>query len=125
MNDANFNAEFLMYMLSQMLGTIHRAMLPSSTSEREHERGKATLDIAGHMGVCQPVDTLEEGEYLAIVLQKADDGLVESCELLVWLVAPGVVRRAAVEYIATSVTTLIVGDALAIRERGCPCDKRS
>lgn len=68
MADAHLYAKLLMDMLSQVLGRIDAAMLTARTSEREHQRCKATLDISTHMGICQFIDTIEEREYLSIIL---------------------------------------------------------
>ena len=78
MADAHFDAELIVNMLSKMLGGIDGAMLSARTTEAEHQRGKATLDISAHMVVCQLIDGVEEGKYLTIVLQETDNRLIKS-----------------------------------------------
>ncbi len=92
MRDMNLDAELLVEMLSEMLGTVDGAVLTTCAAEAEHQMGEATLDIACHMLVGKGVDMIEEFENLAIVLQEADDWLVEPRELLVRLIATGVMR---------------------------------
>ena len=92
MADAHLDTEFLMDMLCQMLGGIDGAMLTARTTEAEHERGKATLDVAAHMVVSQFIDGVEEGQNLAIVFQESDNGLIQTRQLLIGLVTTRVVR---------------------------------
>ncbi len=68
MTDAHLDTEFIVDMLSQMLGTIDRTVLTTRTAKAEHQRREATLDVAAHMGIGQFIDTVEKGQYLAIVL---------------------------------------------------------
>ena len=51
MTDAHLYAKLLMDMLGQVLSTIDRAVLSARTAKTEHQRRKATLDIAAHMGI--------------------------------------------------------------------------
>ena len=67
-DDADFDAEFLVDMLGKMLSGVDTAVLTARTTETEHERGEATLDVTAHMGVGQFIDAIEEGENLTIVL---------------------------------------------------------
>ena len=90
MTDAHLYAEFLVQVLCQMLGRIHATMLTTRTTETEHQRGEATLDITAHMVVCQLIDGVEEGQDLTIILQEADDRLIKSCQLLIRLITSGV-----------------------------------
>ena len=81
----HLDAEFVVYMLCQMLCRVDAAMLSASTSEREHKVGKSTVDIALYMSVGQLIYAFEEGKNLAVVLKESYYGFVESCELLVRL----------------------------------------
>ena len=114
--DAHLDAELLVDVLRQMLGGIDRAVLTTRTAEGEHQRGEATLDIAAHMSIGQLIDGVEEGEDLTVVLQESDDRLVESCEFLIGFITARVMGASAVEHIAATVATLILGDALAVGE---------
>lgn len=114
--DAYLDAKLLMDVLGQMLGGVDAAVLTAGAAEGEHQTGEATLDIATHMGIGELIDGVEEGEDLAVVLKEADDGFVESRQLLVRLITTGVVGGATVEHIAAAVAALVVGNALAIGE---------
>ena len=61
MGDTHFDAELIVYVLSQMLRGIYAAMLSASASEGEHERCKSSLQIARDMCVSQLIDRVEEG----------------------------------------------------------------
>ena len=50
------------------------------------------------------VHIVKKFQYLAVVLKESYHGLVKASQLLVWLIASGVVRGAAVEHIAASVS---------------------
>ena len=116
MTDTHFDAEFLVDVLCQMLGGIDTAMLASGAAKAEHQRSEATLDVAAHMSIGQFVDTIKEGEYLTVILEETDDGLVEARQLFIGLIATGVVGGAAVEDVAAAVARLVVGNALAVAE---------
>ena len=68
------------------------------------------------MSISQAIDGIEERQDLTIVLEETDDGLVEPCQFLVGLIAPGIVGTATVEHVAASVAAFILRDALAIGE---------
>ena len=112
MTDAHLNAELLMDMFSQMLCTIDRAVLATRTAKAEHQRGKSTLDIAAYMGIRQLIDAVQEGKYLTIVLQEADDGLIETCQLLVRLITAWVVRATAVKDVTATIAALVLRNTL-------------
>ena len=86
----HFHTIFIMYVLCQMLGRINRAVLAARTPEAEHQRREAPLDISRHMGVGQTLDTLKESENLAVVFKKAHHRLIEARQLLIRLVAAGI-----------------------------------
>ena len=91
MADANLDAELLMDMLSQVLGTIYGTMLTASTAKTEHQRCEATLDITAHMGISQFIYRVEESQDFPIVFKESDDGLVKARQLFIGLVASGIV----------------------------------
>ena len=109
-------AIFLMQMFGQMLGTIHTAVLTARAAEGEHEVGEATLDVSFDVGVGQTEDAFEEGQYLAVVFEETDDGLLESCHVLVLLVTPWVVGAAAVENVASAIAALVLRNTFLIGE---------
>ena len=112
----HFDAEFLVYMLCKVLCRIDAAMLSACASEAEHQVGESARDVALHVGVGKLVDAFKEGEYLAVVLKESYYRFVETRELLVRLIASGVVGGAAVEHIAATVARLVGRDSLAIGE---------
>ena len=116
MADAHLDAKLVMDMLSQMLCRVDTAMLTTCAAEAEHERREATLDIAAHVSISQSIDGVEEGQYLTIVLEEADDGLIESCQLLIWLVTTRIVGRTTVEDIAATIAALVLWNTLGERE---------
>jgi hypothetical protein len=69
-------SEFVMDMLCQSLGREHTAMLSSCASETEHQTRESALNVTTHMMVGQLIDTLQEGQYLSIILQKSDDRFI-------------------------------------------------
>ena len=99
-----------------MLCAINGTMLPTCTTEGEHEVGEATVDVTLHVSIGEFVDTIEEGEYLAVVLEEAYHGLIKSGELLVRFIASGVVRRTTVEHVSAAIARLVGWYALAERE---------
>ena len=89
-------------------------MLTTRTAKAEHQIGKTTLDVAAYMGIGQLIHAVQEGQYLTIVLQETDDGLVQTSQLLVRLVTTWVVRATAVEDIATTIAALVLRNTLGI-----------
>ena len=55
------------------------------------------------MMVGKAINTIEEGQYLAIILLESDDWLVETRQFLVWLVSAGVMGAATIEDITASI----------------------
>ena len=100
----NLDAEFLVYVLGKVLRAVDGAVLASCAPEAEHQVGEATLDVAAYMLVGEGVHIVKKFQYLAVVLKESYHGLVKASQLLVWLIASGVVRGAAVEHIAASVS---------------------
>ena len=95
--DAHLNAELIVDMLSEMLGGIDGTMLTTRTAEREHQRGKATLDISAHVGISELIDRIEEGQDFTVVLQESDDRLIESRQFLVGFITAGVMGATTVK----------------------------
>ena len=83
MTDVHLYSELLVQMLRQVLRRVDTAMLSAGATEGEHKVGEATVDVTLHVSIGEFVDAIEEGEYLAIVLEEAYHGLVKSGELLV------------------------------------------
>ena len=123
--DAHLDAELLVDMLSEVLGGIDGTMLTTRTAKREHQRGKATLDISAHVGIGEFIDRIEEGQDFTVVLQESDDRLVESRQFLVGFISARVMGATAVKNITSTITTLILGDTLAVRETEDPHYQRT
>ena len=112
--DAHLDAELVVDMLSEMLGRIDGTVLTTRTAEREHQRGKATLDISAHMGIGEFIDRIEEGQDFTVVLQESDDRLIESRQFLVGFISAWVMGATTVKDVASTIATLILGDTLAV-----------
>ena len=105
-----------MQVLGQMLCTIDRAMLSTGATKRKHQVGEAPLYVAFHMSIGQSVDAVEEGQYLAVVFQELDDRFIQTRQLLIRLVAAGVVDGATIEDVATAIARCVLGDAAFVGE---------
>ena len=116
MNKEDLDIIFLFEMLREMLGTIDRTMLPTRATESYLEVREVTFDEARRMMIDEGINGLQESQYLAVLLQKINDRLVQSGEGLVFVVLTGIMGSAAVEDIATAITGLIYGQALLKRE---------
>jgi len=106
-----------MQMRSQMFGTIDRTVLPAGATEGHLQIGKVPLDEPLHMMVHESTDGVEEGEDLAILLEKLNDGLVQARKGLVLLVLTRVMGSTAVKDISASVAGRILRNPLFKGER--------
>lgn len=116
MRQLHLHAIFLVQVMGQVLGTVHRTVLSASASEGEHEVGESAFEVTLHMGIGQLVDAVEECKYFSIVFQEVDHRLVEPCKFLVRLVAAGIVCAAAIEHVASTIATEVFGDAPLVAE---------
>lgn len=114
MTDAHLYTELVVDMLCQMLGGINAAMLTTSTSETEHQRCEPSLDITAYVVVGKFVDTVEEGEYLTVVLKETDYGIIKAREFLIRLITAWVMGTTAVEHISSAIARLIFWNPLGI-----------
>ena len=110
------NGIFLFEMLRQMLRTIHRTVLSTGTTERHLQIRKITLYEPRYIMVHKRIQGLQESQYLAILLQKIDNRLIQAGEGLVLFVLTGVVGTTAVEHITASVTGRVRRDTALKRE---------
>lgn len=108
--------ELFVDMLSQMLGGVDGTVLAARTAEAEHERGEATVDVALNVGIGQCVDVVKEAQYFTVVLQKLNDGLVQSRQMFVFLIATRIMGTTAVEDIAAAIAALVLGYTFLIAE---------
>ena len=72
-----------------MLRRIDGAVLAACAAEANHEVGESPIHIPLDGGIHDLIDMLQEVGDLAVLLQEADDGFVESRKLLVGFVATG------------------------------------
>ena len=107
-NDVHFDAEPLVYVLGEVLCTVHTAVLAARTAEAEHQMGEPALYVSRHVLVGQGIYVFQKGDDFAVIFKKADDGFVQARKLFVWFLTPGVVRGTAVEHISSAVTRRVV-----------------
>ena len=69
------------------------------------------------MVVNQGIDRVQEGKNLTIVLEKINNGLIQSGHGLIFVVLTGIMGRTAIEVIPASVTGLIDRQATLKGER--------
>ena len=93
-------------------------MLATCAAEVNHQVLEAAGKVFLYRVVDNAVDMGEEVLHGLFLVEEGDDGLIASGELLVLVVATGVVDGAAVEDEAASVSTGVLGDALTIGETG-------
>ena len=117
MDEMDVDIVFLFEVLCQMLGAIDGAVLAASTAESHLEVGEVALDKALHVMVDKGIDRVEEGEYLAVLLEEVDDRLIQAGKELVLLVFAGVVSSTAVEDIPAAVAGGIFRSSLLKGER--------
>ena len=117
MDEVDGNAVFIVKVFREVLGAIDGAVLAASTAESHLEVGEVALDKALHVMVDKGIDGLKEGEYLAVLLEEVDDGLVQAREGLVLLVLARVVSSTAVEDIPAAVAGGIFRSSLLKGER--------
>ena len=91
-------------------------MLTTRATETELQGGESSLDITTYMMVCQRIDMIQELQYLSIILQETDDRLVQSRQLLIWLISARVVGASTIEDITSSIAGWILWNAFLIRE---------
>ena len=103
----DFNIIFIVQVFCEVLGTIDRAVLPARTTERHLQVCEIALYIPLHMMIDQCINGVQEGQYLTVLLQEIDDGLIQTGHLLVFFVPTRVVSRTAVEDITASVSGFI------------------
>ena len=108
MHQSDVNAVFLVQMFGKMLSRIDAAMLATRASESEHQVGEAALEITLHMMICQPIDALQEREYLPVFLKETYYRLIQTRQLLVCLITAWVVSASAVEDISSAVAALVL-----------------
>ena len=97
MVQVDLHAKGVVQVLGQVLGGIHRAVPPSGASERNTKAGETSFEISLYGRIYQGIDMVEEGQDFPILLQKADDRFVQSCQGFIGIVSAGIVDGTAVE----------------------------
>ena len=114
MAEMNFYTIFIIQIFCQVLSRINTAMLSACTTEREHKIVESSLHPALHMMVGKSIDTIKEGEYLAILLKEINYRLIQSCLLFIFLITTWVVGGSTVEDITAAISRLVFRDAFLI-----------
>ena len=78
MNQMYPHIVFLFQSLCQMLRTINRSMLTSGTTESHLQIGKIALYEPFYMMIYQFIYRLQEGQDLAILLEKINNRLIQT-----------------------------------------------
>ena len=117
MAEVNLHTELLVNVFCYVLGTIDGTVATTCAAKGDLHIGETTLLETGDVEIDEVIDTIEEGENFAIRFEEVDDGLVESSEWLVFVVASRIVGTSTVEYVTTTITCLVFGDSLFEGER--------
>ena len=125
MNNPDFYSKLLIEMLCKVLCGIDAPMLASCTSKGKHQIRKPSLQITGHMRVGQPIHTVKKGQYFTIIFQKSDNGFIQSCKILVWLVPSRIMGTATIKDISPSISRFIFRYTFPVRKTEYPDDQWS
>ena len=118
MYQVDLHAERLVQVLGQVLGRVNGTVLATRAAEADRQVRKAAFHVAFHRSVHQTVNMLQEGCDFTVVLQKADDGFVQSREGLIAFIFAGIVYGTAVEHKASAVARRIFGNTFLIGKAG-------
>ena len=108
----------LAQMCCQMLCTIDAAMLTACATEADRQTGKIASHKPLDMMVYQRVDMAQKLQNLTIIFQKTYNLAVQAREVLILLIAPGVVGGTAVKNVAATIAGGVGGQAPLIAETG-------
>ncbi len=86
-------------------------MLAAGAAERYLQMAEVAFDIACYVVIDKGIDRLQKSQYLAVLNEEVDYRLIHAGQLLVLVVLTRVMGRTAVEYIATAITRIVLGDA--------------
>ena len=116
MNQFDAYAVFIVEMVGEMFSTIDGAMLSACTAERDLQMAKITFDKALNMMVYEFIHGVQKSEYLSVLLQKINDGLIQTGKGFVRIVLTGIMGRTAVKDISASVAGIVYRNTALIRE---------
>ncbi len=108
MDERDFHAEFLRDMLGDFLRRINRTVLPSGTSEGNHQMREITVNISFHVIIRQFIYRVEIRQYLPVFFQKANHRFIEPGNIIESFEFSRVVNSPAIEYIAPAVSRRVV-----------------
>jgi hypothetical protein len=86
-----------------MLGTIHRTVLTSCTSEADHQVGKTPLLVSCDRRIDKVVAVIQKANHLAVVFKKCDHLLIETCKRFVSIVFAGIIDCTTVKNKAAAI----------------------
>ena len=116
MNEMNVHIVFVVQVPRKVLRAINRAVLTAGTTESDLQMRETAFQEPLYMMIHQLVNALQERQYFAVLLQKVNNGLVQTRHLLKFLIFARVMGRAAVKNITASVAGLVRRNAALIRE---------
>ena len=115
-NHMNLHSELVVKMSGEMFGAIDRAVLPSRTTEGYLQVRETAFKETRDMMVHQFLHRREEDRYFSVLLKEVNDWLVQAGERFILIVLAGVMCRAAVEDIASTVSAGIFRNTAFIRK---------
>ena len=89
MNQVHSHGIFRHQVLGEVLGAVGGTVLAASAAKTDLQMREPALKETLHMGIDQTIDMVQEAEDLSVLLQKLDDGRIQSGQLLEPLVLPG------------------------------------
>ena len=112
MTEVDFHSKLLVDMFSNVLGTIDGTMATTCAAKGDLHIGETTLLETSDMEIDEAIDAIEEGENLTIRFEEVDNGLVKTCEWLIFVVASRVMGASTIEHITTTIAAFVFGDSL-------------
>ena len=100
----NGNMKLLTEMFGHVLSTIDGTVLTACTSEGYLQVSETSVYPALNMKINDGINVRKELKDFAIMFQKVNNRLVESCQELVLLVTSWIVAAATVKHVATTIT---------------------
>lgn len=94
---------FPVNMLCKVLRRIYRTVLSAGAPEAEHQRREAALYVSLDMMLGKLIHRFEKFKNLTVILKESYHWLVKSRQLLVWLIASGIMCRTTVEHVSATI----------------------
>src|SRR5438874_4502458 len=99
-------------------------MLPSGTTEADHQVGKTTFDIIFHGNVHQVEYIIEKIRHFGLLFQKIFHFFITTGEAFKFFYSSGIKNTAAIKNKSTTIFTLITGMYFFIRKAIDPHHQR-